>query len=202
MSDQYMRISCSTLQPLSPVLRSWIACVQRYIDVWDGDDLPYWYNERANISILAGAAWKADWTAIEEYQITKVATEASQQGTSIGRNDLYVANEIYGFCIEAKVAYVDIEDLNTAKKHIVGRCSQAIFDAGRLDYDEPRLGAVFVAPYSVGVEASEEQIRLFQESILTCDSQALAWLTPTNAMKTASHDNKYYPMVALMLMTV
>jgi hypothetical protein len=113
IKDQYISISSESLQPLEPVLHSWLTCTQRYIDVWDGDDLPYWYNEQANVSILAGAAWKADWTAIEEYQISKIATEASEQTTLIGRNDLYIANEQHGFCIEAKVAYVDISQVQS-----------------------------------------------------------------------------------------
>jgi len=202
MNDQYVRITCPALQPLEPVLKSWIACTQRYIDVWDGDDLPYWYNEQANVSILAGAAWKADWTAIEEYQISKIATEASEQAASIGRNDLYIANEQVGFCIEAKVAYVDINGQEKAKNHIAARRDQAKGDAERVDYHDPRLGAVFVAPYSLGAEASDEQIEVFQQELLKLDFQALAWVTPTRAQKTRSHDNRYYPMVALLLMTV
>lgn len=202
MNHQNLCVSCPTLQPLEPVLRSWIACVQRYIDVWEGEDLPYWYNERANVSVLAGAAWKADWTAIEEYQISKVATEAGEQSTLIGRNDLYLANDTYGFCIEAKVAYVDIQDLKKAKEHIAYRAALAVKDALRLDYSEPRLGALFVAPYSFGVEASEEQVRLFQQEILRGDFQAAAWIAPGNAQKNRSGDNKYYPLVMLILMTV
>ncbi|MFJ2485543.1 hypothetical protein [Pseudomonas sp. NPDC087639] len=202
MNDQYVSIACPTLQPLEPILHSWISCTRRYIDVWDGDDLPYWYNEQANVSILAGAAWRADWTAIEEYQISKIATEANEQTASIGRNDLYIANEEHGFCIEAKVAYVDINEIEKAKKHIAARRDQATGDARRVDYHEPRLGAVFVAPYSLGSKADEQQIRAFQQEILTLDSQALAWVSPTKAQKTRSHDNRYYPLVALLLMTI
>jgi hypothetical protein len=202
IKDQYISISSESLQPLEPVLHSWLTCTQRYIDVWDGDDLPYWYNEQANVSILAGAAWKADWTAIEEYQISKIATEASEQTTLIGRNDLYIANEQHGFCIEAKVAYVDISQVQSAANHIAVRRDKAIHDARRVDCQEPRLGAVFVAPYSIGTEATDQQIRDFQQEILKLDCQALAWVTPTNAQKTRSHDNRYYPLVALLLMTL
>lgn len=200
MNDQYVRISCPTLAPLKPVLQSWIACTERYVRVWDADDLPYWYNEQANVSILAGAAWKADWTAIEEYQISKIATEASEKTTSIGRNDLYIANDEWGYCIEAKVCYVAIDDLLNAQKRILEKCSLATDDAGRLDYHEPRLGAVFVAPHSLDVEAEAEQIQAFKEMLHALPSDALAWITPENAQKTRSHDNKHYPMVALLLL--
>lgn len=200
MNDQYVRISCPPLQPLEPVLHSWITCTQRYINVWDGDDLPYWYNEQANVSIIAGAAWKADWTAIEEYQISKIATEANERTALIGRNDLYIADDTNGFCIEAKVAYVPIDNLTYARDWILGKCKSATADAGRLDYNEPKLGAVFIAPYSLGDPANDEQIQAFQTMLQALPSDALAWNCPVKAQKTPSHDNKRYPLVALLIL--
>jgi hypothetical protein len=200
MNDQYLHIACPTLQPLDPVLNSWITCTERYIDVWDGDDLPYWYNEQANVSILAGAAWKADWTAIEEYQISKIATEANEKTSSIGRNDLYIADDSNGFCIEAKVAYVPIDNLAYARDWILSKCKLATVDAARLDYNEPKLGAVFIAPYSLGSLASAEQIEAFQTMLRALTSDALAWVCPAKAQKTPSHDNKRYPMIALLFL--
>lgn len=60
-------IESQPLQPLEPVLRTWIECVRQYVAVWGGEDLPYWYNEQSNVSVLCGAAWRAGWTALEEY---------------------------------------------------------------------------------------------------------------------------------------
>ncbi|HWH85883.1 MAG TPA: hypothetical protein VNV36_03820 [Pseudomonas sp.] len=199
-NDKRVGISCPALQAIEPVLNSWITCTQRYIDMWEGGDLPYWYNEQANVSILAGAAWKADWTAIEEYQIIKIATEADEKTSVIGRNDLYIADEKNGFCIEAKVAYVPIDNLTAARDWILGKCKLATFEAGRLDYDEPKVGAVFIAPYSLTKSASIEQIEAFQTMLLALPNDALAWVCPTDAQKTPSHDNKRYPMVALLLL--
>ncbi|WP_438302106.1 hypothetical protein [Pseudomonas sp. NMS19W] len=199
-NDKRVRITCPGLQAIEPVLHSWISCTERYIGVWDGNDLPYWYNEQANVSILAGAAWKADWTAIGEYQINKIATEANERITSIGRNDLYIADDTNGFCIEAKVAYVPIDNLTHARNWILGKCKSATVDAGRLDYNEPKLGAVFIAPYSLGDQANDEQIQAFQTMLQALPSDALAWVCPAKAQKTPSHDNKRYPMVALLLL--
>jgi hypothetical protein len=198
-NDKHVCISSPTLQAIKPVLNSWITCTQRYIDVWEGSDLPYWYNEQANVSILAGAAWKADWTAIEEYQIIKIATEADDKTSVIGRNDLYIADDKNGFCIEAKVAYVPIDNLTAARDWILGKCKLATFEARRLDYDEPKVGAVFIAPYSLANPASPEQIEAFQTMLLALPNDALAWVCPTDAQKTPSHDNKRYPMVALLM---
>lgn len=202
MNDRYVRISTPILLPLEPVLQSWATCTQQYIDVCNGGDLPYWYNEQANVSILAGAAWKADWTAIEEYQISKVATEADERSTLIGRNDLYIANHDHEFCIEAKVAYANINFLERAEKHIKAKCAEATLDASRLDYKAPRLGAVFVAPYSTDIVATDAQIQSFQAMLLKFGAQALAWVKPDKAQVTMSHDKRFYPMVALLLMPV
>jgi hypothetical protein len=199
-NDKRVRISCPTLQAIEPVLHSWITCTQRYIDVWEGNDLPYWYNEQANVSILAGAAWKADWTAIEEYQISKIATEASEKATSIGRNDLYIANDQHGFCIEAKVAYVPIDNLTYARNWIIGKCELATADARRLNYNEPRLGAIFIAPFSLDKPAGRDQVDAFQAMLQALPNDALAWICAATAQKTPSHDNKRYPMVALLLL--
>ncbi|WP_433897993.1 hypothetical protein [Pseudomonas sp. PSE1(2024)] len=199
MNNGHVQIPCAAVRPLEPVLYSWIACTHRYVDIWDGNDLPYWYNEQANVSILAGAAWKADWTAIEEYQINKVATEASENASLIGRNDLYVADDNHGFCIEAKVAYVPINNVPYARDRIIERCRLAKADALRVDYHDPKLGAVFIAPYSPGCVATPGQILEFAKMLQTLPHDALAWACPIDAQKTPSHDNKHYPMIALLL---
>ncbi|MCL9802366.1 hypothetical protein [Pseudomonas sp. AKS31] len=199
--DRHVDIPHAPLESLRPVLLSWINCVQRYIDVWDADDLPYWYNEQANVSILAGAAWKADWTAIEEYQVRKIANEGTEPYSSIGRNDLYIANENHGWSIEAKVSYVPIDNRERARTQINEKCTWAIRDANRVHYDEPRLGAVFVAPYSAGEPANVTQIQMFRKMLLEIPCAAIAWVAPGRAQKTHSHDGRYYPMVALILLS-
>lgn len=199
--DRHVGIPYAPLEGLRPVLLSWIKCVQRYIDVWDADDLPYWYNEQANVSILAGAAWKADWTAIEEYQVRKIANEGTESYSSIGRNDLNIANETHGWSIEAKVSYVPVDNPERARTQINEKCAWAIRDANRVHYDEPRLGAVFIAPYSAGKPADVVQIRMFRKMLLDISCAAIAWVAPSHAQKTHSHDGRYYPMVALLLLS-
>lgn len=52
-------------------------------------DLPHYYNERATVSFLNAAAWKADLIAIEEYSTLKSRGDSSYSG----RCDLYLAQQ-------------------------------------------------------------------------------------------------------------
>ena len=45
---------------LKPLIEAWGGVMDQYIDQSGGEDLPYWYNERANASFLAAAAWKIE----------------------------------------------------------------------------------------------------------------------------------------------
>jgi hypothetical protein len=42
---------------LADVLWEWLGVMDRYVRL-SGGDLPWWYNERASISVFAGAVWR------------------------------------------------------------------------------------------------------------------------------------------------
>lgn len=73
MSRQGIHIRDNDLEVLRPVLQAWIDGTQRYVTLFQGDDLPYWYNERANVGVLSAAAWQAGMVALEEFQSLKYA---------------------------------------------------------------------------------------------------------------------------------
>lgn len=183
------------LESIRGILEGWVECIEKYIDVWDGDDLPYWYNERANVSILCGAAWRADVTAIEEYQSKKNDKGEDRNG----RNDLYLADgkEIY-IGIEAKVCYPDIHKNETMK--IDDALGAAIRDASKLKEQGRKVAAVFIVPFSKDVKASKEQVDDFLSRQISSKYHAWAWAIPKKAQKWKSHDNKYYPLVGLVLL--
>ena len=58
------------LQHWAFLLEEWILLLKRYCRFM-GDDAPYFYSERANIGVLAAAAWRAGWVALEEFGIRK-----------------------------------------------------------------------------------------------------------------------------------
>lgn len=185
------------LAPFQPILEEWTKCVQEYIDCWEGGDLPYWYNERANVSVLAGAAWRAGFTAIEEYQIKKQGVTSDKD--SNGRNDLYITDKNFGIAIEAKVLFPKIDELDS---QISTAIKNAISDVKKIKaVDGHRAGVVFIAPYTTSI-ATDEQVKLFSQHIAAINNvDAYAFICPqTNNPK--SHDEKYYPCAAVLIFWV
>lgn len=96
------------------LLGAWIEAAQRYTRLFKGDDCCWWYNERTNVSVLAGAAWTLGWAALEECptekhpsKVTRTEAEAEPEDENLrhGRIDLYIATEEQGLTFEAKHAW-------------------------------------------------------------------------------------------------
>src|SRR5208337_1881210 len=85
----------------SPLIENWLLLIKHYCCIYtEYGDVPYFYNERANIGILSAAAWKAGWTALKEFGSRK-------RGKKNGRTDLYIwdGNRNKGEYIEAKLGW-------------------------------------------------------------------------------------------------
>lgn len=141
-----------TLKGLSPLLQSWLAIVKRSV-VADGYwDVPWWYNERATLSTLAGAAWKLDtWSALEEFSTKKRGVMPDKKvdpGRLVGgRCDLYVSHPTSDFAFEAKQAWQPML-ASDPTLHLTRAMVGALKDAGDLTagMGTHRLGLVFVVP--------------------------------------------------------
>lgn len=72
-----------------PLFEEWFLGIERYCRLTD-EDAPYWYNERANISLLAGAAWRCGWVALEEFSCEK---KNRGQKKKPGRSDLWMMSD-------------------------------------------------------------------------------------------------------------
>jgi hypothetical protein len=138
---------------LYPLLRNWTGAVMDFCRRREYEDNCWWYNERASLSILAGAAWRTKgWSALEEFSTTKrgvIPDDQVDPGRIVrGRCDLYVAHGSGDYAIEAKQAWQSI-----GRRARVSRVDQAMAkawrDAGNLTHDEAqhRLAATFVAPF-------------------------------------------------------
>ena len=138
---------------LHPLLTAWVELIQDYCRCDDYDDNPWWYNERASLSTLAGAAWrKPGWYALEEFSTTKrgvIAGQVIEDGSVVnGRCDLYVSHGSSNFAFEAKQVWQSI-GRRGKRDHVGEGLKRATHDAGNLTTDQAahRLGIVFVAPY-------------------------------------------------------
>jgi hypothetical protein len=58
MAHTISKFHFNTLHIFRGVLQNWIKANILCAEAWKDDDVPWWYNERANLSILAAAAWK------------------------------------------------------------------------------------------------------------------------------------------------
>ena len=195
METIQVKVIDDDLEFFSPIAESWAKCVQEYVTVWDGSDLPYWYNERANVSILAGGAWRSGFTAIEEYQVEKIACEQPARG----RNDIFITDAEFSISIEAKVAYPDISQLELARKQMEFALSAAVVDAGNVQVTDLKAGAAFIAPHSKGRPATQNEINDFVALVVESRVGLVAYCCPGLAQSLPSHDGKYYPLVALLL---
>lgn len=208
MSRQGIHIRDNDLEVLRPVLQAWIDGTQRYVNLFQGDDLPYWYNERANVGMLSAAAWQAGMVALEEFQSLKYAVP-SLDATSTpdnspalnphrkGRCDLYLANATEEFYIEAKVTYPRLNNTTTCFQ----RGLERVADDGRNVADDGyHLAALFCAPCAPGEATNlQDEIDHHLECAQALPMDAHAWIAPSLAHHALSHNGYRYPVVSLFL---
>ena len=61
-----------TLEHWRPLLKEWISLMEKYCsEIWD--DPIYCHEERANVSLLASAAWRIDWLAVQELWVERLS---------------------------------------------------------------------------------------------------------------------------------
>jgi hypothetical protein len=157
-------------EEMKTLLNAWIKAVHRYMSIANSHDNSWWYNERANISTLAGAAWTLDgWTALEEYNTRKrlAKNDTSKPKTDgldspktdrAGRADLYLANSETAFVIEAKHAWQRFGPDANASTYVYEGMHAAWLDV-QATFSEPktrRFAATFVVP---SIAKSHVQLR-------------------------------------------
>lgn len=135
-----------TLNLLRPVIHGWRDAIVEYCIAAEGDDVPYYYNERANISLFAAGAWKSGEIALEEYASTKKsAKRKTGHHHGPGRCDLYITlDRKHDVKIEAKQGWMP-ENLRekTHRERIKSKLKTACDDADRGVDTSARIGCVF-----------------------------------------------------------
>lgn len=136
---------------LNKLLKAWVDSVLRYQRVFPGDK-SWWYNERATLSTLAGAAWSLPgWIALEEFSTKKrgkIPSPLVESGElRAGRCDLLISNQRLSYAIEAKQAWQRI-GRNGAGLKTMRKAQQAAWhDCWRLKGEsDRRLAVTFVVP--------------------------------------------------------
>lgn len=192
------------LSSLGPLLHQWIALQQEYIQVVR-DDLPWWYSERASVGLLAAAAARSGWVALEEFQHSKADM------SRLGRCDLWIsrrmADALEQYYFEAKFTYYDARS-NGDLQELVGRTEKALKDAlAEAQRTQKRSIALVFCPVLIPPSrVSEGGVRTVVEEIdahlRALHDESLAWVFPEAAFALTSFNGKYSPGVVLRLAQV
>lgn len=96
---------------------------QFFVRQWkDVPDVPWWYNVRASVGLLAAAVWKTGGYAFEEY--------STKKKSKVGRVDLEFGTGNEAFIVEAKQCWLkgmtDIDSANRLIEKYFAAASSAI----------------------------------------------------------------------------
>jgi len=184
-------------------LKKWVEAQEQCAKEWEWKDAPWWYNERASISTLAGAVWSAGGIAFEEFSTHKTLRQLRKNAARThghGRCDLYIYSGGYHFMIEAKFCWVTPRG---KAKSILNESMKAATKDAKLNTDDGlKVAAVFAAlriPKSKKDE-SEESIQNFIKLLEGFGRCAIAWVFPNRARFLSLRTSRsYYPGAAVIL---
>ncbi|AIK13478.1 MULTISPECIES: hypothetical protein [Pectobacterium] len=199
--------TCANDSFIEQLLNGWIQANQRYVDLLGKKDCCWWYNERTNVSVLAGAAWSLGWAAIEEYPSNKRMKGCLQENTdtSKGRVDLYITNKNDDVAIEAKHAWYNLDNINESNAITNFKMDEARSDANRLVGQADRhFSATFVVFYtkinSQEIIAEEYIEQLIDGAIPNYRRECVSYAYLIDQQFMFKNElGYYYPSVALIL---
>ena len=202
---------------LVPLAKNWANAIKIYCGSEPNDDAPYYYNERSNISILAGGIRKYGGIAVEEYTADKERKRPARKSKGLmrsGRADLLAKPKGYSglLQIEAKMRWMRAENRPTT---VVSRVKRRIADAKKdaAAYREANciLACVFFVPSFSGSspkkyksEAASE-IRDLLHRYLDIKVDLWAWCFPRVSRHVYSYEGderRYWPGVIMALKIV
>ncbi|SOC93509.1 hypothetical protein SAMN05216358_3687 [Rhizobium sp. AN5] len=187
-SSKWVRRTSRGFEPAArQLLDGWIEATTKYCGAMDGREAPFFFNERANISMLAAASWLKGGIALEEYTASKFAEDRN----SNGRCDLYVFLAGENIEFEAKSVKRRLP-LNAASLslHLRSKLDEAIEDARKLPPQRSFRRAA-CAFYTLRVEASRfssseqlkekyaEELDRYKDALIAYEKcSAVAWCVP------------------------
>ena len=154
-------------------LAEWNRMHLDYAQYMNGADALYWYGERANLTSLASAAWRAGFHAIEDFSAMKRRLPASEKHS--GCVDLYVAHGTLSSIVEAKMCSLTPQ---TTGAQISLAMDEALEDATKSNFGEQGIGAVFYVLRARQDDITDAMLLECIERIRTTKPSAVAWCFP------------------------
>ena len=195
-------VEIRSLPELRRILTKFLLLNVRIAKSWEWKDFPWWYNERASLSVLAAAVWKTKGIAFEEFSSPKKKRKVKYSG----RNDLYILTGKKEFTVEAKNLFVAAFSRNGSRARIVQKLKQAVKDVKRSKpYGTKRLAILFVVPkfdwskrdvVSILIERWIDEIRKIPYA-------AAAWIFPKECRTKAKwKKTRLFPGVVVLVRKV
>ena len=165
------------LEHWRPLLREWISLINKYCSkIYD--DPVYCHLEKANVSILAAAAWKIGCMAVQELWVERQ-----------GHNtfcDLWIWHE------NEEPEYIEAKIEETVEK--VKKClSDAEKQINKLDIKEEnrykRISLCFIVPSIKKQSDIEKEIGKIIDNSFKIKSDILAWCFPPGKTREYTYDN-------------
>lgn len=199
-------IKIEDLSILKPVLDEWIKLINK--EKWFFEsDATWWNNERATLSIFAGAIWRYGGLVMEEFATEKIKKSKSKTG----RCDIIFRIRESVYLAEAKQDWPLLTGTNLqtnireTKKIIKKACHES------LDTKDPNavhLGIVFITPRAHGKNEKflDDYLMSYVKALKVENNLTLAWQFPKWARKLRStvdgFENYIYPGVILAIRKV
>lgn len=187
------------IKTLRPIFQQWIKINEEYCDTYPSEDCPYWYNERAAVSILAGAVWKSSGLALEEFSSNKKYGRSGY----LGRADLWFSfgkKKSQDYLIEAKYERLSLfSNYYKLEKRIAKNIKSAIADAKNSQEDASlMLGVTFLVPYIPPSAQHNENQRLVDFYKLLKGMQLDVLAIYFNPYVIKDEDGYSYPCIAMV----
>ena len=162
-------------------------------------DIPFWYGERANLSLFAGALWLTDTLVFEEFSTTK---HRAGRGSS-GRADIWFKIRRQQFIGEVKHVRTNAASDNKRLRAGMKEAVKCVREYRQLE--AARLAMVFVTVEVLARDKPKVNDRLEkwieQVQKLKCD--ALAWTFPKDWRDFQyKKGDRIFPGCALLIKTV
>lgn len=182
------------------IIEEWTLIIDRYCRIEEGD-APYWYTERADIGVLAGACWRAGYIALEEYQSEKGHPNKPKFK---GRVDLWVENESKSAIIEAKKKSLSLnsKDVHKALNPILEEACKNAKESRSNQKELVAFGMVFIRFY-IPLKFDEELNQKIEEMIKTITNgykgEMIFWHFPSASRRLIGGSGKnYWPGVIVI----
>jgi hypothetical protein len=195
---------------LKPILEEWIKCVSELAEEWKHKKkVPWWYNERASLSVFAGAIWRAGGLCFEEYSDPKrtMGGRNHRSGSLYhGRVDLYFSWHGFDFIAEAKSTYSGFSRNDDRASDRLARWLKKSRDDVRPipRNGQRKLAILFARPFfKKSCESQiDEKLNKWVEMLQGLDTNAYAWVFPPCARNTWSSDDDFCPGEAVLIKEV